>query len=113
MKLSTTPRAMTLALEIAGENLPERCEVLALLDEPGRWKGALIRYSNGMLRGKLKSGRWIGVDQGVCYHRLTSARGVGIPKNYSPEEREKRKERLAEARKKRWPKPEELNDPRR
>jgi hypothetical protein len=28
----------------------------------------------------------------------------GVPKHYSPEEIEKRKQRLAEARKKRWPK---------
>ena len=31
----------------------------------------------------------------------------GVPKRYSEEEREKRRQRLAEARKKRWPKKEE------
>ena len=113
MKLSTTPRAMTLALEIAGENLPERCEVLALLVSDN-WTGALVRYSDGMLRGLMPDGRWFGVEQGEAYAKLSqSQRGAGRPKNYTPEELDARREVLARNREKRWPKAGENNDPRR
>ena len=114
LRLSTTMRSMTRALELADEHLPERCEVLALLTGDN-WTGALIRYSDGMLRGLLDGGRWIGVEQEEMYLKLAqSSRTAGKPKNFSPEEIQARRERLARGREeKRWPKAGENNDPRR
>jgi len=114
LRLSTTMRAMTRALELVDEHLPERCEVLALLTGDN-WTGALIRYSDGMLRGLLDGGRWIGVDQTEMILKLAqSKRTCGKPKNFSPEELDLRRERLAHYRKeRRWPKAGENNDPRR